>query len=175
MKFRKTDLVGAFLIEIEPHADERGSFARTFCAREFAEHGLVTDIAQCSLSINKRAGTVRGMHFQRAPDDEVKLVRCQRGAIYDVIIDLRPDSTSYRQWQGFELNAEDHRALYVPKGFAHGFQTLTDDAEIFYQISQFYAPAAATGVRWDDPAFRVAWPLPISTITDKDCSWPDFI
>jgi dTDP-4-dehydrorhamnose 3,5-epimerase len=175
MKFRKTDLVGAFLIEIEPHADERGSFARTFCAKEFAEHGLVTDIAQCSLSINKRAGTVRGMHFQRAPDDEVKLVRCQRGAIYDVIIDLRPDSASYRQWQGFELSAENHRALYVPKGFAHGFQTLTDDAEIFYQISQFYAPAAATGVRWDDPAFRVAWPLPISTITDKDCSWPDFI
>jgi dTDP-4-dehydrorhamnose 3,5-epimerase len=174
MKFRKTDLVGAFLIEIEPHADERGAFARTFCAKEFAEHGLVTDIAQCSLSINKRAGTVRGMHFQRAPDDEVKLVRCQRGAIFDIIIDLRPDSASYRQWQGFELSAEDHRALYVPKGLAHGFQTLTDDAEIFYQISGFYVPAAASGVRWDDPAFAVALPLPISTITDKDLSWPDF-
>jgi dTDP-4-dehydrorhamnose 3,5-epimerase len=175
MKFRKTDIVGAFLIEIEPHADERGAFARTFCAKEFAEHGLVTDIAQCSLSINKRAGTVRGMHFQRAPDDEVKLVRCQRGAIFDIIIDLRPDSASYRQWQGFELSAQDHRALYVPKGLAHGFQTLTDDAEIFYQISDFYVPAAASGVRWDDPAFDVTLPLPISTITDKDLSWPDFI
>jgi dTDP-4-dehydrorhamnose 3,5-epimerase len=174
MNLRKTELAGAFLIEIEPHADERGSFARTFCAKEFAERGLVAEIAQCSLSSNRLAGTVRGMHFQRAPHEEVKLVRCQRGAIYDVIIDLRPGSPSYRRWQGFELSAEDHRALYVPKGFAHGFQTLTDDAEIFYQISEFYAPDAGTGVRWDDPAFRVSWPLPISTIADKDRHWPDF-
>jgi dTDP-4-dehydrorhamnose 3,5-epimerase len=174
MNFLPTKLAGAFLIEVEPHDDERGSFARTWCARELAAHGLVGDIAQCSLSTNKRAGTVRGMHFQRPPHGEVKLVRCQRGAIFDVVIDLRPDSSSYRRWQGFELTADNHRALYVPQGFAHGFQTLTDDAEVFYQISEFYIQEASAGVRWDDPAFRVVWPLPISAIADKDRNWPDF-
>ncbi|MDB5411226.1 MAG: dTDP-4-dehydrorhamnose 3,5-epimerase [Rhodospirillales bacterium] len=174
MNFVATRLAGAFLIEIEPHEDERGSFARTWCGREFAARGLVIEIAQCSLSTNKRAGTVRGLHFQRAPHDEVKLVRCQRGAIFDVIVDLRPDSATFRRWQGFELSADNHRELYVPQGFAHGFQTLTDDAEIFYQISEYYVSEAAGGVRWDDPAFRVVWPLPISTISDKDRHWPDF-
>jgi dTDP-4-dehydrorhamnose 3,5-epimerase len=174
MNFLPTKLAGAFLIEVEPHDDERGSFARTWCARELAAHGLVGDIAQCSLSTNKRAGTVRGMHFQRPPHGEVKLVRCQRGAIFDVVIDLRPDSSSFRRWQGFELTAENHRALYVPQGFAHGFQTLTDDAEVFYQISEFYIQEASVGVRWDDSAFRVVWPLPISAIADKDRNWPDF-
>jgi dTDP-4-dehydrorhamnose 3,5-epimerase len=174
MNFLPTNLAGAFLLEVQPLVDERGSFARTWCVREMAAHGLVGEIAQCSLSTNKRAGTVRGMHFQRTPHEEVKLVRCQRGAIFDVIIDLRPGSPSYRRWQGFELTADDHRTLYVPRGFAHGFQTLTDDTEIFYQISEFYVPEASAGVRWDDPAFRVAWPLPISTIADKDNRWPDF-
>jgi dTDP-4-dehydrorhamnose 3,5-epimerase len=174
MNFRPTALAGAFLVEIEPNGDERGSFVRTWCGREFAAHGLVSDVVQCSLSTSPRAGTVRGMHFQRAPHGEVKLVRCQRGAIFDVIIDLRPDSPSYRRWQGFELTHDDHRALYVPKGFAHGFQTLTDDAEVFYQISEFYIPEASTGVRWDDAAFRVEWPLPITSIADKDRNWPDF-
>lgn len=174
MIFTPTRLAGAYLVDIERRSDERGFFARSWCRNEFAAHGLVTDLAQCSLSYSARRGTLRGMHFQRQPHDEVKLVRCTAGALWDVIIDLRPDSPTYRQWQGFELSADNHRSLYVPRGFAHGFQTLRDDTEANYQISAFHEPAAASGLRHDDPAFAIAWPLPVSVISTRDLGWPDF-
>ncbi len=174
MIFTKTDLAGAWLVEPEPARDTRGWFARTFCEREFGAHGLETRFPQHSTSQNVQRGTLRGMHFQRAPHAEVKLVRCLKGAIWDVIIDLNPDSPTYRRWQGFELSAENMRQLYIPKGFAHGFQTLKDDCQIGYLISEFYAPDAAAGVRWDDSAFAIEWPLPVSEISDKDRAWPDF-
>ena len=175
MIFTPTRLRGAVLVDIERREDERGFFARTWCAREFAEHGLSTELAQCSLSYSARSGTVRGMHFQRPPHEEDKLVRCGRGRIWDVVIDLRPASPTFRQWQGFELSAANRRALYVPKGFAHGFQTLADDTEVAYQISAFYAPEAADGVRHDDPAFAIAWPRPVTALSPRDRAWPDFV
>ena len=175
MLFEETDLCGAWLIEAEPAHDERGFFARTFCAREFATRGLTTHFVQNSTSQSKRRGTLRGMHFQRPPHGEVKVVSCLRGALWDVIIDLRPGSPTYRQWQGFELTAANRRQLYIPEGFAHGFQTLCDDTQAGYLISAFYVPEAAAGVRYDDPAFGIAWPLPVSVISDKDRSWPDFL
>ena len=174
MRFHETKLRDAWLIEPEPVRDERGFFARTFCVREFAERGLVTDFVQHSVSQTKAKGTVRGMHFQRPPHAEVKLVSCAKGALLDVIIDLRPNSPTYRQWQGFELTPDNRRRLYVPEGFAHGFQTLTDDTETAYLISAFYAPEAASGVRHDDPAFAIDWPLPVTVISEKDRSWPAF-
>jgi dTDP-4-dehydrorhamnose 3,5-epimerase len=174
MIFHETSLAGAFVVEIEPHADERGFFARTWCRRELAERGLDTDIAQTSLSFNKAKGTLRGMHYQRPPHEEVKLVRCTRGAVWDVIIDLRPASPTYRSWEGFELTAENRRQLYIPKGFAHGFQTLADATELHYQISAFHAPEAAAGLRHDDPAFGIRWPLPVAVISERDRAWPDF-
>jgi dTDP-4-dehydrorhamnose 3,5-epimerase len=175
MLFTKTDLTGAWLIEAAPNRDPRGWFARTFCEREFADHGLETRFVQHSTSQSVSKGTLRGMHFQRAPHAEVKLVRCLKGAIYDVIIDLNPGSPSYRQWRGFELSADNQRQLYVPKGFAHGFQTLQDNVEVAYLISESFAPEAASGVRWDDPAFAIGWPLPVSVMSDKDKVWPDFV
>jgi dTDP-4-dehydrorhamnose 3,5-epimerase len=174
MKFHPTRLDGAWLIELTPAKDERGAFMRTFCEREFGERGLETRFVQHSLSVNTQKGTLRGMHFQRAPHEEVKLVRCRRGAVWDVIIDLRPDSPSYLQWQGFELSAENGTQLYVPKGFAHGFQTLSDDCEVFYLISEFYAADAAAGLRHDDPSFAIDWPAPVSVMSEKDRAWPDF-
>jgi dTDP-4-dehydrorhamnose 3,5-epimerase len=174
MIFTPTRLAGLWLVEIEPRVDERGHFARTWCAREFAEHGLDTRLAQASVSFNRRRGTLRGMHFQHPPHAEVKLVRCTRGALWDVAIDLRPDSPTYCGWQGFELTAENAAALYIPEGFAHGFQTLADDTEVFYQMSTFYAPEAAAGVRYDDPAFGIDWPLPVRTIAPRDAAWPDY-
>jgi len=174
MIFAATRLEGAWLIDIEPREDERGFFARTWCRQELAAQGLDTEIAQESLSFNRHCGTVRGLHFQRSPHEETKIVRCGRGAIFDVIVDLRPRSPSYLRWQGFELTAENRRALYIPKGFAHGFQTLTDDAEIAYQISAFYAPEAAGGYRHDDAAFGIAWPLPVTVIGERDLGWPAF-
>ncbi len=174
MRFTATSLAGAVLVDIERHEDERGFFARTWCAREFAAHGLCADLAQCSLSRSARAGTLRGMHFQRPPHAEAKLVRCLVGAVWDVVIDLRRDSPSYGRWQGFELAAADRRALYVPPGFAHGHQALSDGAELFYMISAFYEPAAAAGLRHDDPAFAMSWPLPVAVISERDRSWPDF-
>jgi dTDP-4-dehydrorhamnose 3,5-epimerase len=174
MKFHPTRLDGAWLIELTPVKDERGAFMRTFCEREFGDHGLETRFVQHSLSINTRKGTLRGMHLQRAPHEEVKLVRCQRGAVWDVIIDLRPDSPTYMQWQGFELSAENGMQLYVPKGFAHGFQTMNDGCEVFYLISEFYAADAAAGLRHDDARFAIDWPLPVSVMSDKDRAWPDF-
>lgn len=174
MLFTKTDLEGAWLIDAEPNRDARGWFARTFCEREFSAHGLETRFPQHSTSQNVERGTLRGMHYQRAPHAEVKLVRCLKGAIWDVIIDLNPDSPTYRRWQGFELSAANMRQLYIPKGFAHGFQTLEANCEIGYLISEFYAPAASAGVRWDDPRFGIDWPLPVSVMSDKDKGWPDF-
>lgn len=174
MLFTKTDLHGAWLVEPEPNRDSRGWFARTFCEREFGAQGLETRFPQHSTSQNVERGTLRGMHYQRAPHGEVKLVRCLKGAIWDVIIDLNPDSPTFKRWQGFELSAENMRQLYIPKGFAHGFQTLSDDCQIGYLISEFYAPDAATGVRWDDPAFGIEWPLPVTVMSDKDRGWADF-
>lgn len=175
MQMIPTKLGGAWLIEPEPAHDHRGCFARTFCAREFAERGLETRFVQHSMSHSAARGTLRGMHFQRAPFAEVKVVHCSRGALWDVIIDLRRESPSYGDWQGFELTAENHRRLYVPRGFAHGFQTLEPDTEAGYLISEFHVPEAAAGVRFDDRRFGITWPLPVAALSSKDASWPDFI
>src|SRR4030066_1762136 len=148
MIFKETNLKGAFIIELELRKDERGFFARTWCKREFEEHGLVPDIAQSNLSFSKKAGTLRGMHYQVAPFEETKLIRCTKGANYDVIIDLRPSSPTYKQWISMELAEDNYKMLYVPRGFAHGFQTLTDDVEVIYHVSQFYSPESERGVRW---------------------------
>ena len=172
MKFISTKLAGAFIIEPEPHEDERGFFARTVCAREFGERGLVSNFVQSSVSFNRTKGTLRGLHYQLPPACEVKLARCTAGAIYDVIVDLRPDSPTYLQHISVELTSENRRALYVPEMFAQGFQTLKDDTEILYQISEFYTPETATGVRHNDPKLGIRWPLPIATITEKDAHWP---
>jgi len=173
--FTETKLPGAFVIEPEEHEDPRGSFARTFCQREFESHGLNTRVAQCSISFSKRKGTLRGMHFQIAPFAEAKLIRCTAGSIYDVIIDLRPSSPSFKQHFAVELSAENRRMLYVPEQFAHGLQTLEDNTEVFYQMSQFYSAEHARGVRWDDPAFGIAWPANKRTIIERDRSYPDFV
>ena len=175
MIFEETKLAGAFVVDLERREDPRGFFARSWCADEFADHGLSTQVVQANVSFNPRRATLRGMHFQRAPHAETKLVRCTQGAIYDVVIDLRPESDTYREWLGVELTQENRRALYVPEGFAHGYQTLVPDAEVFYQVSEFYTPDAEGGVRWDDPAFGIEWPEPGSAfLSDKDRSWPDF-
>ena len=174
MIFTETKLQGAYLIEPERIADERGFFARTWCRREFAERGLSVELAQCNLSYNPRRGTLRGMHYQAAPDAEIKLVRCTMGAVYDVIVDMRPESPTFRQWVAAELTAENRRILLIPEGFAHGFQTLEDNSEVFYQISAFYAPASARGVRWDDPAFAIDWPPADRIMSERDRSYPDF-
>jgi dTDP-4-dehydrorhamnose 3,5-epimerase len=172
--FQKTELDGAYVIDLEPREDERGFFARTWCQTEFEQHGLVARIVQANTSYNRLKGTLRGMHFQRVPHVETKLVRCIHGAIYDVIVDLRPGSPTYRRWTGVELTARNRRALFVPEGFAHGFQTLDDDSEIIYQVSEFFTPGAEGGLRHDDPAFGIRWPLPVTVISDKDRAWPDF-
>jgi dTDP-4-dehydrorhamnose 3,5-epimerase len=175
MKFVPLELEGAYLIELEPHRDERGYFARTWCSDEFAEHGLDTRLAQSSTSHNARAGTLRGLHLQRRPHAETKLVRCTRGAIFDVIVDLRPESSTHASWFGAELSEGRGNAMYVPEGFAHGFQTLTEGADVLYMISVPYAPDASTGVRWDDPAFGIEWPETAErTIGDRDRTWPDY-
>jgi len=172
MQFEAAGLDGAWRIRLDPVCDTRGSFARTFCVEEFGARGLETEFLQHSVSCSTRQGTLRGMHFQCAPHDEVKLVRCLSGAIWDVIVDLRPESATFRQWRGFELSAANLDQLYIPKGFAHGFQTLSDDAQVSYLISALYAPGAASGVRYDDPAFGITWPLPVSAISEKDLNWP---
>ncbi|RMF91732.1 MAG: dTDP-4-dehydrorhamnose 3,5-epimerase [Nitrospinota bacterium] len=174
MIFTETRLPGAYIITLEKREDERGFFARTWCQQEFAAHGLNPRVVQCNLSFNKQKGTLRGMHYQIAPYAESKLVRCTRGAIYDVIIDLRPDSPTHRQWIGVRLCADDYTMLYVPEHFAHGFQTLEDSSEVTYQVSQFYTPTAERGVRYDDPAFGIEWPLAVQTISEKDKHWPDY-
>lgn len=174
MIFRPTSLQGAYMIEPERTEDNRGYFARTFCEKEFGSRGLETHVAQCSVSFNRRKGTLRGMHYQVTPFEEVKLVRCVRGAIYDVIIDLRRDSSTFKKHLSVELDERNGKALYVPAGFAHGFQTLADDSEVFYQMSQFYSAKHARGVRWNDPAFAIPWPQDMRTILERDQNYPDF-
>lgn len=174
MIFTETKLKGAFIVDIELIEDQRGFFARSFCRKEFGALGLKTEIAQCNISFNKKKGTLRGMHFQVHPKSEAKLVRCTRGKIYDVIIDLRIDSLTYCQWVAVELSSVNARAIFIPEGFAHGFQTLEDNSEVFYQMFEFYAPDYARGVRWDDPAFGISWPLPNPIISEKDMSYPSY-
>ena len=168
MIFKETKLRGAYVIELDPLEDERGFFARSFCKREFEEHGLNPSVAQSNISYNKKKGTLRGMHYQVAPYEEAKLVSCIRGAIYDVIIDLRADSSSYCQWFAVELSGENYKMLYIPEGFVHGFQTLEDNTVVFYQMSEFYHPECARGVRWDDPAFGIKWPEEPTLIGERD-------
>lgn len=172
MKFVPTDIFGAWLIVAEPIEDERGSFARLFCRREFEAHGLNPELVQCSTSFNRRSGTLRGLHFQAEPHAEDKIVRCTRGAIFDVVADPRPASPSYRQWRGFDLTADNLAMLYVPRGVAHGFLTLRDDSEILYQMSAFYHAESARGVRWDDPALAIRWPRRPDVISDRDRGLP---
>jgi dTDP-4-dehydrorhamnose 3,5-epimerase len=190
--FSETRLKGAYLIELEPIEDSRGSFARSFCQKEFGLHGINMNIVQCNISYNRKAGTLRGMHYQAAPYEEAKLVSCTKGAMYDVIIDLREDSATYCRWIGVELigpgsqytlcsepEGKDfqplaRRMLYVPKGFAHGFLTLEDDTHVFYQMSEFYTPGQARGIRWNDPVFGIAWPGEVKVISDRDKRYPDF-
>jgi dTDP-4-dehydrorhamnose 3,5-epimerase len=174
MTFTETALRGAFIVDVQPHEDERGFFARTWCVREFEDHGLNPRLVQCSFSSNTRKGTLRGLHYQAAPFAEAKLVRCTKGAIYDVIVDLRPGSPTRGRHVGVELTAANHRALYVPEGFAHGLLTLADDTEVLYQISEFYHPDASTGVRWNDPAFGIDWPARPAVISARDAAYPDF-
>lgn len=174
MKFLPARVAGAFVIEMEKRTDERGYFARAWCEREFAAQGLATAISQVNVGVSARAGTLRGMHYQLAPHSEVKVVRCARGAVFDVAVDLRPGSPTFRAWHGCELTADSGRMLYVPEGCAHGYLTLTDDAELMYFTSRPYAPDAARGVRHDDPAFSIQWPRPVSTISPADAAWPDF-
>lgn len=170
--FIETRLKDAYRIEIEPHTDERGFFARSWCADEFAEHGLSTGFVQCNISFNKKRGTLRGLHYQVDPYPESKLVRCTAGAIYDVILDLRPESPTFLQWLGVELSASNYYALFIPPGFAHGFQTLADNSEVFYQMSEFFHPESARGLRWNDPAFEIAWPVPDPILSAKDLELP---
>ena len=174
MIFTETKLPGAYIVELAPHYDDRGFFSRSWCQREFQEHGLNPNLVQCNISYNPKKGTLRGMHIQLPPFGEAKLVRCTRGSIYDAIIDLRNSSPTYLQWISVELTAENRIALFVPEGFAHGFQTLEDDTEIFYQMSEFYSPGSTAGVRWNDNAFAIQWPLPVSVISAKDASLSDF-
>ncbi|MBD2102622.1 dTDP-4-dehydrorhamnose 3,5-epimerase [Leptolyngbya sp. FACHB-261] len=174
MIFTETSLKRAFLIELEKLQDQRGFFARTWCQREFAVHGLNIQLAQCSISHNQRQATLRGMHYQISPYEETKLVRCLKGAICDVIIDLRPGSPTFKQHYSVVLSAENYKMLYIPEGFAHGFQTLEDDTEVFYQISEFYHAESARGIRWNDPAFNINWPLEVQVISERDQQYPDF-
>ena len=174
MKFHPTTLKDAVLINLERRGDDRGFFARTFCADEFAANALPTEFVQQNMSYSATKGTIRGMHFQRAPHAEDKLIRCLRGAIVDIILDLRPDSPTYKQWEAFELNDENKRQLLVPKGFAHGFQTVSDHVEVTYLVSSRYNGTAEGGVRWNDPAFGITWPLAPTEMSDKDKQWADF-
>lgn len=172
MHFIPTKLEGAHIIDIDKREDDRGFFARTFCQNEFQEHGLNPSVAQCNMSFTRHCGSIRGMHYQTGDAAEAKLIRCVKGSIHDVIVDLRPNSSTYLQHVGVELSASNYRSLYVPEGFAHGFQTLTDDVEVAYQVSSFYTPGQEQGLRHDDPALGIQWPLSVTTISEKDASWP---
>ena len=174
MVFVETKLDGAYLVKLEPYEDERGFFALSWSEKEFAARALESRLVECNVSFNRKKGTLRGMHYQEAPYGQVKLVRCTRGAIFDVIIDLRASSPTFKQWVGTELSAENHHALYIPRDFAHGFQTLTDDAEILYQMSDPFVPGSGRGVRWNDPAFGITWPHSDRRILERDNEYPDF-
>lgn len=174
MKFCETKLLGVFEIHLDPAADERGFFARSWCQKEFEDHRLNSNLVQCSVSLNLRKGTLRGMHYQAAPFAETKVVRCTSGAIYDVVLDLRSQSPTFKQWFATVLSAENRRSLYIPEGCAHGFLTLTDESEVLYQMSEFYHPETGHGVRWNDPAFQIAWPERVEVISERDRSYPDF-
>ncbi|MBA4369210.1 MAG: dTDP-4-dehydrorhamnose 3,5-epimerase [Desulfobacterium sp.] len=176
MIFTETFLKGAYTIDLEERGDERGFFARAYCRNEFKVHGLNSNIVQANLAYTKKKGTIRGMHYQIAPHEETKLMRCISGAIFDVIIDLRPDSSTYKRWFGIELSAENKKMLYIPEGFAHGYQSLTDHIETFYMVSAFYAPESERAVRWNDPVFSIEWPIMENlTISEKDRNCPDYI
>jgi dTDP-4-dehydrorhamnose 3,5-epimerase len=170
--FTGTKLSGVFIIEPEKKEDERGFFARTWCQKEFEAYRLNSKLVQCNVSFSKTKGTLRGLHYQARPHEQAKIVRCTVGVIYDVIIDIRPESPTFKEWVGVELNSADYKMLYVPEGMAHGFQTLSDNSEVFYQMSEFYCPECEKGVRHNDPVFGIAWPLPISKISSKDLAWP---
>jgi dTDP-4-dehydrorhamnose 3,5-epimerase len=172
MHFTKTEIAGASVIDPSPHQDDRGRFFRAWCSREFAEHGLDFVPVQANMGFSVKRGTVRGMHFQEAPALEAKLVRCTRGAIFDVVLDLRPDSPTYCKWYGVELSAENGRMLYVPERCGHGYQTLADETEMHYMASAFYTPNAVRGARFDDPAFGIRWPLEVSSVSEQDRKWP---
>jgi dTDP-4-dehydrorhamnose 3,5-epimerase len=174
MIFHETELKGAFEIHIEPKADERGFFARSWCRDEFEEHKLNSRLAQCNISFNSQKGTLRGMHYQVAPYAEAKVVRCTQGSVHDVLIDLRPESPTFKQWVAVSLTAENRKMVYVPEGFAHGFLTLEDNTEVFYQMSEFYSAESARGIRWNDPAFGIAWPGTVKVISERDRSYPNF-
>jgi dTDP-4-dehydrorhamnose 3,5-epimerase len=175
VKYSKAGLEGACIIELDKLEDERGFFARTWCRKELEEYGLEARIAQANVSFNTRAGTLRGMHYQLAPYEETKYIRCTRGALYDVIIDLRHGSPTYKHWMGVELTAKNYKMLYVPAQFAHGFVTLEDNTEVLYFMSEFYTPGAERGLRWNDPEFGIAWPRAPEVISEKDANWPDYI
>ena len=172
MIFHPTPLAGAWTVALEPHRDERGLFARAFCAQEFGRQGLCTQFVQANISVNRSVGTVRGMHFQRAPHGEIKLVRCVNGAAFDVIVDNRPESPTFLRWFGAELSADNGLMMYVPEGFAHGYQVLTPGASLFYMVSRPHVPQAEEGLRVDDPAIGIAWPLPVTGLSPKDRNWP---
>ena len=175
MIFIETKLPGVFIVELQLLEDNRGFFGRSFCCHEFAERGLSPKVSQCNISFNRDAGTLRGMHYQAAPHAEEKLIRCNRGSSYDVIVDLRRELPTYKQWIALELTEDNRRMIYIPKGCAHGFQTLTDNTEIFYQMSEFYHPESARGVRWNDPSFGIYWPIGDRAIlSDRDRDWPDY-
>jgi dTDP-4-dehydrorhamnose 3,5-epimerase len=172
MRFTPTSLAGAYLIQLEPRIDARGTFARAFCAREFAEQGLTSSFVQANISANVRAGTLRGLHFQHGPHSEVKLVQCVKGSVYDVVVDTRRESETYLQWTGVELSEGNGVMIYVPAGFAHGYQTLTDAANVLYLVSEFYTPELEGGLRYDDPKLEIKWPRAVSDISEKDGRWP---
>ncbi len=174
MIFNETKLKGAFIIELEKHQDDRGFFARIFCQKELEANGLIPDVAQANMSLSRTRGTLRGMHYQKSPFEETKLVRCTKGALYDVIIDLRSDSPTYKAWIGIELTADNYKMLFVPQNFAHGFITLSDDTEVTYLVSQFYSPGSELGLRWNDPKIGIQWPMEVISISEKDGNWPDF-
>ena len=173
MEFHETKLPGVIEIYLEPNCDERGFFARTWCRKEFESHGLNPSLVQCSISFNAKKGTLRGVHLQAAPYGEAKTVRCTNGAIYDVVLDLRPESQTFRNWIGVTLSASNRHTLYIPEGCAHGFLTLEDNTEVFYQMSEFFRPEAARGVRWNDPAFQIVWPAKVDVISERDRTYPD--
>ena len=172
MKVIETPLADLFVVEIEPLNDDRGFFARSFCVRDFQAHGLEPTIVQCNISFNEKAGTLRGLHFQGSPHEEAKLVRCTRGAIYDVAVDIRRNSRTYLKWYATELTSENRRMMFIPRGFGHGFQTLVDKSEVFYLMSEFYHPESARGLAWDDPMLRITWPIANPIMSDKDRSYP---